>query len=192
MLLGAPRPPNLGQRRCLRPDRAPGPLPTLVSPLTTFRCPADPRPSDPALLVGPAPHPRRAARVNPRRIPHPRVVPGVIPQTTATRPADPRVAWARHDPVPAPPRPATHRPSPAPTPDTATVQDTLQVPVNADNWMLLADTLAHAHIDLAVGDVDALRRTAKLDQDLVKALARWMRGAAWLCARIHRLPGHEA
>ena len=57
------------------------------------------------------------------------------------------------------------------------MQDTLQVPVNADNWMLLADTLAHARIDLAVGDVDALRRTAKLDQGLVKALARWIRSA---------------
>jgi hypothetical protein len=51
------------------------------------------------------------------------------------------------------------------------------VPLNADNWMLLADTLADTGVDLAVGDVDALRRTAKLDQDVVEALARWIRSA---------------
>ncbi|MFC8454587.1 hypothetical protein [Kitasatospora sp. NPDC057223] len=57
------------------------------------------------------------------------------------------------------------------------MHDTLQVPVNAGNWMLLADTLADTGVDLAVGDVDALRRTAKLDQDVVEALARWIRSA---------------
>ena len=100
----------------------------------------------------------------------------MTPPATAIRPPDPRVAWARRDPPPPLHRPpALH--TPAGPPAEAAMPDTLQVPVNADNWMLLADTLAHARVDLAVGDVEALRRTAKLDQDVVDALVRWIRTA---------------
>ncbi|MFC8450160.1 hypothetical protein [Kitasatospora sp. NPDC057223] len=45
--------------------------------------------------------------------------------------------------------------------------------MNAGNWTLLADT----GIDLAVGNVDALCRTAKLDQNVVEAFARWVSSA---------------
>ncbi len=91
--------------------------------------------------------------------------------------ADHVVTWARRDPLPPLPRPPALHSAPTGPPSGATAFDTLQVPVNADNWMLFADALWDARVGLAVGDVEALRRTAKLDQAVVDALVRWIRTA---------------
>ncbi len=48
---------------------------------------------------------------------------------------------------------------------------------NADRWAQLTYTLAEAQVPLAVGDVDAMRRLAKLDQPVVDAVTRWIRTA---------------
>ena len=55
--------------------------------------------------------------------------------------------------------------------------DTLHVIANADRWAQLTYTLAEAQVPLAVGDVDAMRRLAKLDQPALDAVTRWIRTA---------------
>ncbi|WP_329493886.1 hypothetical protein [Kitasatospora herbaricolor] len=53
-------------------------------------------------------------------------------------------------------------------------QDTLQVIANADRWAQLTNALDEALVPLAVGDVDALRHLAKLEQPVLDALTRWI------------------
>ncbi|MGF1428533.1 hypothetical protein [Kitasatospora sp. LaBMicrA B282] len=90
---------------------------------------------------------------------------------------DPRQAWrlplltGQRGPAPEPAR----RPAAEPIRRPATGEgDTLAVDLHAGNWALLASALAAAAVPLAVGDVAMLRRAAKLDPDLVAALARWI------------------
>ncbi|MFC9327502.1 hypothetical protein [Kitasatospora sp. NPDC057015] len=52
--------------------------------------------------------------------------------------------------------------------------DTLQVIANADRWAQLTHALDEARVPLAVGDVDAMRRLAKLEQPVLDALTRWI------------------
>ncbi|MCX5214203.1 hypothetical protein OG689_33920 [Kitasatospora sp. NBC_00240] len=59
----------------------------------------------------------------------------------------------------------------------SSAQDTLQVIANADRWAQLTNALDEALVPLAVGDVDALRHLAKLEQPVLDALTRWI-GAA--------------
>ncbi|MFF1872281.1 hypothetical protein [Kitasatospora herbaricolor] len=56
----------------------------------------------------------------------------------------------------------------------STAQDTLQVIANADRWAQLTNALDEALVPLAVGDVDALRHLAKLEQPVLDALTRWI------------------
>ncbi|GGV18607.1 hypothetical protein GCM10010495_36710 [Kitasatospora herbaricolor] len=56
----------------------------------------------------------------------------------------------------------------------SSAQDTLQVIANADRWAQLTYALDDALVPLAVGDVDALRHLAKLEQPVLDALTRWI------------------
>ncbi|MFE2912199.1 hypothetical protein [Kitasatospora indigofera] len=56
----------------------------------------------------------------------------------------------------------------------SSAQDTLQVIANADRWAQLTNALDEALVPLAVGDVDALRHLAKLEQPVLDALTRWI------------------
>ncbi len=89
-----------------------------------------------------------------------------------------RAAWSPLLPLdPHPPvRPpgGAHPPGAADTTAPAPAQDTLQVIANADRWAQLTHALAEARVPLAVGDVDAMRQLAKLEQPVLDALTRWI------------------
>lgn len=69
---------------------------------------------------------------------------------------------------------AGRRPGVAAAPGPPAAQDTLHVIANADRWVQLTHALDEARVPLAVGDVDAMRRMAKLEQPVLDALTRWI------------------
>ncbi|MFC8447551.1 hypothetical protein [Kitasatospora sp. NPDC057223] len=96
----------------------------------------------------------------------------------SSSPGDHRPPPERHDAWPPPPPLGARLPA-GPGDETLVLGagDTLHVIANADRWAQLTYTLAEAQVPLAVGDVDAMRRLAKLDQPVLDAVTRWIRTA---------------
>ncbi|KRB66418.1 hypothetical protein ASE03_30825 [Kitasatospora sp. Root187] len=83
-------------------------------------------------------------------------------------PADPRETWSLRLP---------------PTADGEQIggkqgaDDTLHVLANVESWARLAAVFDEARVPMEVGDVDVMRQAAKLDQELLNVLIRWIRTA---------------